>query len=409
MLHLKLATGTFQPGSYFPIHINRYANNLATDFFNSGPINPINLGLRILKQQLILGSVSRRKTKDLTRAQEIWVNGRALLRRTTGVERYAAEVTGLLPKRARTIFPAKSYQGWFGHLWEQFILPLHLPRKALLWSPANSGPLLIERQVVTIHDLGPLEHPEWFQPQFTRFYHILLPSLIGRVQAVLVPSDYVKTRLLEFFPGCEDKTYVVPEGVNFRCFYPRRANEIAPIRQKYHLPVRFILTLGTLQPRKNIANLLAAWGLFHVQQPDLSLVIVGGVGSQFRKVSLKTTPAGVRFLGYVPDHELPLLYSSAVGYVCASLDEGFGLTLLEAMACGTPIVSSWSGALPDLLDGAGLLFDPQDPQEIAAALERLVTCPELCADLIERGYARARYFSWEKTAHRVWELLQAIA
>jgi glycosyltransferase involved in cell wall biosynthesis len=79
------------------------------------------------------------------------------------------------------------------------------------------------------------------------------------------------------------------------------------------------------------------------------------------------------------------------------------------MACGTPIVSSWSGALPDLLDGAGLLFDPQDPQEIAAALERLVTCPELCADLIERGYARARYFSWEKTAHRVWELLQAIA
>jgi len=345
----------------------------------------------------------------MTGAREIWVNGRALLRRTTGVERYTAEVTRHLPAPARIVIPPRALHGLFGHLWEQFLLPSYVPRSAVLWSPANSGPLRIGRQVVTIHDLGPLEHPEWYRPAFARFYRSLLPRLIARTEAVLVPSRHVSKQLHKHFPTCEAKVFIVPEGVDQRHFYPRRTDEIESLRQRYDLPARYILALGTLQPRKNIANLLAAWELVHLCQPELGLVVVGGAGSQFRKVPFKAIPAGVRFLGYLPDHELPRLYSSALAYVCASLDEGFGLTLLEAMACGTPVASSWSGALPELLDGAGLLFDPTDPQQIAAALESLASHPRLRSDLIAHGCARARCFSWEKTAQRAWESLQAVA
>lgn len=345
----------------------------------------------------------------MARVHEIWVNGRALLRRTTGVERYTVEVTRHLPERAHMIIPPGTCQGLFGHLWEQLLLPASLPRSAVLWSPANSGPLMMERQVITIHDLGPLEHPEWYQPRFARFYRSLLPRLIARSAAVLVPSGHVKMRLLKRFPIREGKVFIVPEGVDRRRFYSRQPDEIESLRWRYNLPARYILALGTLQPRKNIHNLLSAWDLLHSHHPELGLVIVGGVGSQFQKTPLATIPAGVQFLGYLPDHELPVLYSSALGYVCASLDEGFGLTLLEAMACGTPVASSWSGALPELLDGAGLLFDPEEPQEIAAALEKLASQPELRSDLIERGDSRARCFTWEKTAQRVWELLQAAA
>jgi glycosyltransferase involved in cell wall biosynthesis len=337
------------------------------------------------------------------------INGRALGRRVTGVERYTAEVVHRLGDRVRVIQPGSAAQGPAGHLWEQLFLPLQLSRGEILWSPANSGPLQVEQQVVTIHDLGPLEHPEWFRPAFARFYRMLLPRLVARARAVIVPSRYTKTRLLEIFGCGEDKITIIPEGVDRAHFYPRQRVEIERLRVRWGLPENFILAVGSLQPRKNISGLLAAWKLVESNSPSLGLILVGTYGDQFTSQPAFKNRRAVRFLGYVPDEDLPGLYSAANGYVCASFEEGFGLTVLEAMACGTPVIASRSGGLPDLLDQSGLLFDPYSPDELAVSIERLVDEPGLQAELASRGYERAKGFTWRNTAEMVWELLDAVA
>lgn len=341
--------------------------------------------------------------------QEIIVNGRAMMRRVTGVERYTLETTRCLKGHLRVIRPTRAIQGPAGHLWEQFILPLHISGAAVLWSPANSGPVRVGRQVVSIHDLSPIEHPEWFQPSFARLYRLLLPRLVARTRAVIVPSNYTKRRLLDCFPNAAYKVFVVPEGVDQAHFYPRRRVEIDSLRRRRNLPEEYVLAVGSLQPRKNLAGLLAAWKAVQASRPGLALVIAGAVGSQFRRPQLNASTPGVRFLGYVPEEDLPVLYSGAISYVCASFEEGFGLTVLEAMACGAPVIASRSGALPELVDQASLLFDPQCRRELANRIERLAGDTELRSELAARARERAQYFTWEKTARRIGELLYAAA
>lgn len=337
------------------------------------------------------------------------INGRALGRRITGVERYTVEITHCLGARARVIRPGSAVQGLAGHLWEQLFLPLYMSRGGLLWSPANSGPIQVEQQVVTVHDLSPLEHPEWFRPAFTRYYQMLLPRLVARARAVIVPSNYTKTRLLEIFSDMEHKVTVIPEGVNRSHFYPRQRVEIERMRVRWGLPEDFILVVGSLQPRKNISGLLEAWKLADLNISSLGLVLVGTCGDQFPPQSDFKNRRGVRFLGYVPEEDLPALYSAASGYVCASFEEGFGLTVLEAMACGAPVIASRSGGLPELLDQSGLLFNPQSLSDLAMCIERLVNEPELRVELATRGYERAKGFTWRKSAESVWGLLDAVA
>jgi glycosyltransferase involved in cell wall biosynthesis len=345
----------------------------------------------------------------LASKQEIVVNGRAMARRMTGVERYTLEVARCLGSRLRVIRPSRAIQGPAGHLWEQLILPLHITRAAVLWSPANSGPVRVRRQVVSIHDLSPIEHPEWFRPSFARLYRLLLPRLVARTRAVIVPSNYTKRRLLDCFPNAAYKIFVVPEGVDQAHFYPRERAEVEGLRRRRNLPEEYVLAVGSLQPRKNLPGLLAAWESVQAKRPSLALVIAGAHGPQFRTPPLTASTPGVRFLGYVPEKELPALYSGAMSYVCASFEEGFGLTVLEAMACGAPVVASRFGALPELVDQAGLLIDPRSRRELAARLERLTSDAELRAELTVRARERAQSFTWEKTARRIGELLYAAA
>jgi glycosyltransferase involved in cell wall biosynthesis len=339
--------------------------------------------------------------------QEIVMNGRAMRRRVTGVERYALEVARRLAGRLRVILPSIAFQGLVGHLWEQLILPLHVSGTAVLWSPANSGPVRVERQVVTIHDLSPIDHPEWFRPSFARLYRLLLPRLVECARAVIVPSNFTERRLLESYPNAAGKVFVVPQGVNQDHFYPRPHAETKRLRRQRSLPEKFFLAVGSLQPRKNLAGLLATWESVRAERPDLALIIAGGFGSPFKPPILNTHVPGVRLLGYVPEDELPVLYSAALGYICASFEEGFGLTVLEAMACGTPVIAARSGALPELLGTTGLLFDPQASNELAASIEKLVGDPGLQSELATGALVRARSFPWEKTANRIGELLHA--
>jgi glycosyltransferase involved in cell wall biosynthesis len=340
-------------------------------------------------------------------AVKVIVNGRALGRRLTGVERYAGQVMRQLKDRVRVIRPPRALSGPVGHAWEQLCLPLSLGPGAILWSPANTGPLAVSRQVITIHDLSPLDHPEWFHPAFARLYSALLPRLVTQSLAIIVPSCFTRERLRAYSWARRAAIFVVPAGVDLRFFYPRSSREVEAVRERYGLPCEYLLVVGSLQPRKNLSALLAAWKTLSARWQQLSLAVVGASAPHFRSAIDAPAPPGTRFLGYVPDRDLPALYSGALALVSPSLYEGFGLPLLEAMACGTPLAASSCGALPELVAGCGLLFDPRRPQAIADCLSRLVEDPHLRRDLAHSGLARARGFDWNRTARSVWEVMES--
>ncbi len=328
---------------------------------------------------------------------EVIVNGRALSRRVTGVERYTAEILRGLGQRVRIVRPDRDAQGIAGHAWEQFSLPRRVPSNSMLWSPANSGPLATRNQVLTLHDLSPLEHPEWFRPAYAAWYGLFLPVLVRRVKRIITPSEYVRQAILSRFPLPGDRVVVVPAGVDTSRFH-----QVA-------LPAgreRYILFVGTLEPRKNLATLLTAWKQIEKFHTDVSLVVAGAVGQVFSPLRLAQDIARVKFAGYVADEALPSLYGGAEVFVLPSFDEGFGLPALEAMACGTPVVVSTCGALPEVVGKAGLFVNPHNAEELAGALNDCLSDANLRHTLVKGGLQQAQRFSWQSAAEQVYAILQ---
>jgi len=332
---------------------------------------------------------------------EIAINGRFRGRPITGVERYAGAVLRTWQGRARVIAPRRPLRGLAGHLWEQFALPASV--RGLLWSPANTGPLAIARQVVTIHDISPLDGPQWFTPGFALWYRLLLPVLAHRSRRVLTHSVFCRERLITRLGLPSEKIVVIPPGVDAAQFHPLDA---APLRARYALAERYLLFVGSRAPRKNLPVLFRAWERLQTKFPTMELVIAGGTAPIFRGDEQNRPRPGVRFLAHVPESELPALYSGAVALIMPSLYEGFGLPLLEAMACGAPVISSTAGALPETAGDAALLFNPLDPEALARCVELLLCDTSLHASLRVKGFERAEGFPWRLTAERIWAVLE---
>lgn len=337
----------------------------------------------------------------------IVVNMRTMTAGLSGVQRYANEMSARLQDKIERIAPGRPLQGIKGHLWEQCSLPWQM-RSRLLWSPANTGPLLCEYQVLTVHDLATLDHPEWFASKFSAWYRFLLPRLVRSVRRVVAVSEFTKRRLIDIAGVDQAKITVIPNGVD-QCFHPCAANAINDLRKRLKIPSeRYVLSLGTVEPRKNLPGQLDAWSRCVGRLPaDTWLVVAGRAGQRrvFSKVNMERVPPRVHFTGFVPDADLPTLYSGALALLYPSIYEGFGLPALESMASGTvPIVSN-STALPEVVAECGLTVDPSDSESIAAAITSLVTNPLMHRDLRERGIRRAHSFSWEKTATMTWEVL----
>jgi alpha-1,3-rhamnosyl/mannosyltransferase len=175
---------------------------------------------------------------------------------------------------------------------------------------------------------------------------------------------------------------------------------------------RYVLCVGSLEPRKNLGRLLQAWDLVRERLPaDFELVIAGGAGSKsvFAEERIGPVPPKSRLLGYVAEGALPALYAGAAAFVYPSLSEGFGLPPLEAMAAGTPVITSATSALPEITADAALLIDPRSPSEIASAIQRLVESPSLCDAMRRAGKIRAREFSWDKCSTATLKILESYA
>jgi glycosyltransferase involved in cell wall biosynthesis len=326
----------------------------------------------------------------------------------TGVQRYTLEILKRLDK-IETIAPKQPQDGLKGHLWEQTILPNRLGNK-LLWSPANTGPLAVRRQVLTIHDLSPLDHPENFSRGFSAWYKFLLPRLMRRVSRVLTVSEYSRKRVIELAHIEPERVFAVHNGVEAR-FQPRSKPEVEQVKKNLGLPSpHYVLSLSSLEPRKNLHRLLQAWAQVYPELPEeVWLVIAGGKGRSlvFREVSFDPLPPRVYLTGRVQDQDLPALYTGALAFIYPSVYEGFGLPPLEAMATGTPIITGNLTSLPEVVADAGLMVDPYNVEAIAEALKRLIDEEALRMELGKKGLERAALFTWERTADLTGQVFQA--
>lgn len=337
----------------------------------------------------------------------IALNARFYSHTPTGMQRYGIEMAERMSDMLDVLRPDGSLRGAKGHLWEQMYLPAKTGGR-LLWSPNNTGPLAVGRQVCTIHDIIPIEHPEWFNRNFSSWYQWLLPKLVHRVLHIITVSQFTKDRLCERFKIPSHKISVIWNGVD-ESFRPSSEEEIQAMRIDAGIPQgRYILSLGSLEPRKNLRRLLAAWELLFAELPeDVHLVIAGSKGDSlvFADNSLGPIPPRVHFAGYVAQTQLPALYSGALALVYPSLYEGFGLPPLEAMACGCPVVTSNNTSLLEVVNDAALLVDPFNIESIAEGIFRMFMKPRLREELRTRGFYRAAGVTWDRAASETRNIL----
>jgi len=337
-------------------------------------------------------------------------NTRNLSSTLSGVQRYTIELLDRLQGKLCPIAPHRPLHGFLGHAWEQMILPVRL-KGNLLFSPSNTGPLMMERQVVTIHDITPLDHPEWLNPRFARWYQFLIPRLANKVRRIIADSNFTKRRICEVTSVRPDKVVVVYSGVNSR-IRPKSDEVITQTKDTLGISdFKYVLTVATIEPRKNLQRLLEAWDTLCLKLPDIWLIVAGAKGTDlvFRDTSLRRLPPRVCMLGHIPDEHLPALYSGAVAFLFVSLYEGFGLPPLEAMACGTPVLTSNVTSLPEVVGDAALMVDPYDVDAIAEGIKRLIGDDNLRKELSQKGLAHAKLFSWDRTAEVTWSVLKEAA
>jgi glycosyltransferase involved in cell wall biosynthesis len=267
------------------------------------------------------------------------------------------------------------------------------------------GPL-----VVTVHDLGFLHVPESFPLVLRLGLRLLVPRSMARAARIITASEFARRDILARYPVYPEKVVPVPLGVDPR-FRPLGPMESAPVLARHGLEPGFLFSLGRLNRRKNLERLLLAYARARSSGvADTPLVIGGkpdhGVDEVLRRAKRSGDVSAVRFVGLIPDADLPAFYSAAGCFVYPSLFEGFGLPLLEAMACGTPVVTSDRTALPELVGDAGLLIDPESVDALAAAIARVLGDGALARELGARGLERSRRYSWGETARRTFAVYQ---
>jgi glycosyltransferase involved in cell wall biosynthesis len=291
--------------------------------------------------------------------------------------------------------------------WEQFGQPLALRQAGidLLHALAFVAPVAAPCPfVVTIYDLSFLRYPEAFRP-FNRWYLSRFTTRsVKRAEAIITISESTRQDVIKLLGAPPERVHTVYCGVD-QSFRPLPETEVAAFKQARQLPDTFVLFLGTLEPRKNVDGLIRAYARWRERDKNAPpLIIAGGKGWYYTKIfqlveALDLTEA-IRFPGYVPQEELVRWYNAASLLVYPSYFEGFGLPVLEAMACGTPVITSTVSSLPEVAgtDGAALLVDPTDIGALAEAMAQLMSQPDRRAVMSTRGRARAAGFQWEQTA-----------
>ncbi len=303
------------------------------------------------------------------------------------------------------------------------ILPNLSPLKRLLWEQISLPKLAINHQldllhslhytmplafpgykVVTFHDMTFFLFPQLHTLPKRYFFRFFIRTSSRRAVALIADSENTRQDTISLVGVSPDNIFTVQLGVTPE-FRPIRDNAILQqARQKYHLPDHFLLYVGTIEPRKNLSTLLKAFSTVADQMPDHRLVIVGPKGWMVDNIHQQTDQLRISdkvyFTGYVERDDLPLIYNLAEVFIYPSAYEGFGLPVLEAMACGTPVISSNVSSMPEILGDAGVLIAPNDSQVLGQSLLDLINDPMERQRLSLKGLKRASTFTWERTAEK---------
>jgi glycosyltransferase involved in cell wall biosynthesis len=302
---------------------------------------------------------------------------------------------------------------WLARVWQRAQAPLpanwitgpidifHSPDFTL--PPVHRG----TRTLLTVHDLSFVRDPGSTAPGLRGYLDVVVPRSVRRADHILADSAATRADLVELYQTPAEKVSVLYCGLHPSFRPVTDAAALAAMRARYGLGAApFILAVSTLQPRKNYARLIQAFA--RLPQPNVNLVIAGGKGWLFEEIFAEVERWRLRerviFPGFVADDALPALYSAAQVLAYPSLYEGFGLPMLEAMACGTPVVASTAACLPEVAGDAALLVPPTDVEALAQALNQALSDGAVRADLRAKGQARARQFSWERSARELVEI-----
>jgi glycosyltransferase involved in cell wall biosynthesis len=289
--------------------------------------------------------------------------------------------------------------------WEQSVLAAASRGLDLLHGMAFATPVAAAcPTVVTVHDLSFMRFPHAFRRANRAYLSALTRLSVRRAARVIVGADSTRRDVIELCGAQPDRVVTVPYGVT-DAFTPGRAEGAADFRRRKGLPDRFILFLGTLEPRKNVGRLIEAYAVLREREgPSRApkLVLAGGKGWFYENLFAQVSGLGlgedVLFTGYVPGEELVWWYRSAFMFVYPSLFEGFGLPVLEALACGVPTITSNVSSLPEVAGDAALLVDPHDTEGLVRAMKRLLDDSDLRAELARAGVRQAKQFPWSRTA-----------
>ncbi len=308
-----------------------------------------------------------------------------------------------------------------GLRWHLAVLrDLRRKKPDLFWAPTSYIiPALASRSlnvVITVHDIVAFLFPEGHNKKAVWLERLTLRRAVAKARHIFTVSRNTKTDLMKMFEVPEEKISITPCAAS-SIFKPLAATPsdtvpasgVAARRKKvierYNLPRKFILAVGTLSPRKNFHRLIQAYARLVPKHPDTDLVIVGPEGWNFESLLKFKESDKVHFIGYAEGDDIAVLYNLATLFVFPSLYEGFGIPPLEAMACGCPVVTSNTSSLPEVVGNAAMLVDPYKVEEIAEAMDIILSNRYIALDLKEKGLERAKKFSWKESAKRVLELL----
>jgi len=351
----------------------------------------------------------------------VFINGRFLTQRTTGVQRYATEIVRALDTHLCSsaagqlkfvLLIPKSGQppSWIrnietrvvgrstGQLWEQLELPRY-SRQGISLNLCNTAPLMARSVVVAIHDAGVFAVPHTYSRAFRTWYRLLHPQLGRRAVQIVTVSRFSQSQLVRYAAMDPDRIAIIPNGGEHILSSPADPTVLERLR----LRRRYILAVSSQSPHKNLGGVLSA--VEQLGERDFDLVFAGGSNPRVFRQGVQGSGAA-RLAGYVTDGELRALYENAECFVFPSLYEGFGLPPLEAMTCGCPVVVSRAASLPEVCGDAAVYCNPEDSQDIARGIATVLSDAELRADLRRRGVERAKLFTWNDAAGALLKLLE---
>jgi glycosyltransferase involved in cell wall biosynthesis len=323
------------------------------------------------------------------------------------------------PGRNFTWKPTRISPRWLARIWHRARIPYPVERFVGDVTVFHATDFVLPphraqtRTLLTVHDLSFVLVPETASPRLKQYLDRVVPRSVALADHILADSRATKNDLVNLYGTSPEKITVLLSGVDPRFRPITDQARVNAVRQKYNLGTwPFLFTIGTVQPRKNYGRICEALHELSTEHPDLHLVIAGGKGWLDDPIYATVNRLGlsdrVHFIGFADDEDLPALYSTAATVPYVSLYEGFGLPVLEAMACGTPVVASNVSSIPEVAGDAALLVPPADTHAIADALHKILASPDMQQELISSGLQQASQFTWQRAAQQLKHIYQQL-